>query len=192
MRALYDFLVDIPELQDNTINVAGNDIFLDTRFDEFSNRISHGTIVATPAKFDTPAEVGDTLIFHHHINMEDKYKFGDLYMVTFDPTEMSGHAYAVIKPSGETVMLGDWLFLKAEKAEKTEQKSASGLFLGIAEDDTVNTEAPLYSESPVTKELGISVGDIVGFDENSDYRIKLPNGDEVFRMKPWRMKYVKL
>jgi len=193
MQALYDFIVHIPKKLNDTIEVGGKELFLDTRFDEFSNRVSHGTVVATPAKYDTPAQAGDTIIFHHHINMEDKYlwdKDKEEYLVTFDPDSRSCQAFAVIKPSGEIITLANWVFLTAPPAEKKEEVSASGIFLGIAKEDTTNTEGVVRAKNMYIE--GIKVGDTVGFKENADYRITLPepHGD-VFRMHIDDIYYVK-
>lgn len=38
----------------------------------------------------------------------------------------------------------------------------------------------------------MSVGDVVGFEKNSDYRIKLDNGDIVYRMLVANISYVEV
>ena len=183
MRMLFEFLVKIPKKTEDTINVGGKELFLDTRFNEFENRVSYGEIVSLPAKFDTPAEVGDILVFHHHVNMEDKYHLeDDIYMVTYDPTARTCHAFACIKPNGEMRSLADWVFLTAPVKEKKEETSASGLFLGIAKEDTTNTEGPIHVSDGAAAELGLVQGTVVGFKPNADYRITLPDGTDVFRM----------
>jgi len=183
MRMLYEFLVKIPKKVKDTIEVGGKELFLDTRFNEFENRVSYGEIVALPAKFETGACVGDTLVFHHHVNMEDKYKMNDdIYMVTYDPENRTCHSFAYITPDGEMHPLANWVFLTAPKKEKKEETSESGLFLGIAKEDTTNTEGPIHSAKGAASELGLKKGSIVGFKPNADYRVTLPDGTDVFRM----------
>lgn len=194
MKPLYDFVVHISRKVNDSVEVGGQELFLDTRFDEFAHRVSVGTIVATPLKFDTPAEVGDTLIFHHHINMEDKYcidREKQHYVVTFDPDSRSCHAFGVIKPSGEIITLASWVFLDAPEEKKEEEKSESGLFLGYVEPDTTNTEGVVKAKNMYIED--IAVGDTVGFRENADYRIRLPepHGD-IFRMHIDDVYYVKV
>ena len=192
MKPLYDFIVHVPNRFANKYEYGTLKLQRDHRWDEFKDRVSHGTIKALPAKYDTVAEIGDTLIFHHHVNQQpDKYGMGDdHYMVTYTPFEMSCQAIAVIKEDGEVHMLSDWIFLDAPEAKKEELSSSSGLFLGIAEEDTNNDYAEVYCEGWGTDYLDLKVGEKVAFTKNADYRIVLPNGDNVFRMRPKDLLYV--
>lgn len=192
MRPLFEFIVKVPKLFEDTISVNGVELYKDTRFDDFKGRISYGEITAVPEKYDTPARVGDTLIFHHHVCQEtDKYGIGDdHYMVTYDPNERSCHAFGVIKPSGEIITLANWVFLEAPEEKSEEETSESGLFLGIIEPDTTNTEGVVKAKNHSITD--IEVGDTVGFRDNADYRIRLPepHGD-IFRMSINDIYYVK-
>lgn len=193
MKPLYDFVVRIPKLFDDEITVGGISIKKDMRWDDFESRIPYGEIVETPAKHNTPAKAGEILVFHHHISQQPN-KFGigdDLYLVGYSPTDYQGQAYATINPeTGEIKMLGDWIFLKALPDVVEEVTSASGLFLGHQKKEN-KKEAEVYCEGYGTEELGLKLGDVVGYTKNSDYRIKLPNGDEVYRCKPNDLMYVK-
>lgn len=196
MKALYEFVVRKKELFNESFEHGSLKLAKDPRWidDNFRERVPYGEILETPAKHPELAKFkGGLLVHHHHVNLEDKYSVGeDTYLVTYDPYELSGHAFAVIMPDGEVHMLGDWVFLSApEDVEKEEQQSSSGLFLGYEKKDDKDTEAELYCESQTTEELGIRVGDKIGFENKAAYRIKLPNGDEVFRMKPRFMLYVR-
>ena len=192
MRPLYDFFVKLEKPFEEEFKVGSLTLAKDMRFDDFEGRISYAEIVATPQKFGTDAEIGDLLIFHHHINQEkDKYRVdGDVMKVSYDPKNYQGQAYAAISPSGEVKMLGDWVFLRAVSQKQEEQASKSGLFLGYKTKED-NQEAEVYCEGTGTDELELKKGDLVGYSKNSDYRIKLPNGDEVFRMKPNDILYKK-
>ena len=77
MRPLYDFVVEVPKLFNDTVEVNGTQLFKDTRWDDFEGRISYGTIKAIPLKANVPSKVkvGDTLVFHHHVNQQPD-KFG--------------------------------------------------------------------------------------------------------------------
>jgi len=183
MRPLYDFVIHLDKRYDNELKHGGLSLVRDHRWDDFEDRISYGTIKATPAKYDTPAAIGDTLVFHHHVNQQpDKYGMGDdHYMVTFDPETRSCQAIAVIKPSGEIITLANWVLLDAPPAEKKEECSDSGLFLGYAEKDTTNTEGVVRAKNMFITD--VNIGDTVGFRNNADYRVRLPEPHgEVFRM----------
>lgn len=187
MQPLYDFHIKLEQyFKDDFKLSSGLVLHKDTRFDDFEGRISFAEIIGIPKKFETPAALGDTLVFHHHINQEpEKYEVGEgVARVSYDPLNYQGQAYAAIdKETGEVKMLGNWVFLKAVSRKQEENTSASGLFLGHKTEE-VKQEATVYCEGEGTEELGLNAGDLVGYSRNSDYLITLPNGDEVYRMKP--------
>ena len=188
MKPLYDFVVEIGKLYQDDIKLSdGTTLIKDTRFDDFEGRISYGTIKAIPAKWDIPekVQIGDTLVFHHHVNQQpDKFGLGDdCYLVAYHPTEIMGQAYMVIHQDGSVTVLGTWVILEAVPDVEEEVISAGGLYLGTQKVETKNEAVVLYP-SKGTEEAGIEVGDLVIYKQNADYRITLPDGSQVFRMKP--------
>jgi len=187
MRPLHDFIVEIPKLFKDTVEVDGVELFKDTRWDDFEGRISYGTIKAIPIKGDIPSnvKVGDTLVFHHHIGQQpDKFGIGeDRYLVSYHPTELTGQAYIVIHEDGSKTVLGDWVILEATEDKEIDITSDGGLFLGTEKVEAKQESVVLYP-SAGTEELGLEVGDLVVYGKNADYRITLPDGSQVFRMKP--------
>jgi co-chaperonin GroES (HSP10) len=187
MKPLFDFVIELPKAYEDTINVNGVELFKDTRFDDFSARVSYGTIKAIPAKWDIPekVQVGDTLVFHHHVNQQpDKYGLGDdCYLVAYHPTELAGQAYMVIHQDESVTVLGDWIILEATEDKEEDIVSEGGLFLGTQKVEAKN-EAVVLHTSVGTEELGLEVGNLVMYAKNADYRITLPDGSQVFRMKP--------
>mgnify|MGYP001040498639 FL=1 len=187
MRPLYDFIVHVPKLFGDTVEVAGIELIKDTRWDDFKGRVSYGTIKAIPAKADLPesVKVGDTLVFHHHVNQQpEKYGIGeDHYLVAWHPTEINGQAYMVIHEDESVTVLGDWVILEATEDKEVDVVSEGGLFLGT-ELVEAKQEAKVLYPSAGTEELGLEVGDLVMYGKNADYRITLPDGSQVFRMKP--------
>ena len=187
MKPLFDFIVHVPKLFGDTVEVAGIELIKDTRWDDFKGRVSYGTIKAIPAKADLPesVKVGDTLVFHHHVNQQPE-KFGigdDHYLVAWHPTEINGQAYMVIHEDNSVTVLGDWVILEATEDKEVDVVSAGGLFLGT-ELVEAKQEAKVLYPSAGTEELGLEVGDLVMYGKNADYRITLPDGTQVFRMKP--------
>jgi co-chaperonin GroES (HSP10) len=187
MKPLFDFIVHVPKLFGDTVEVAGIELIKDTRWDDFKGRVSYGTIKAIPAKADLPesVKVGDTLVFHHHVNQQPE-KFGigdDHYLVAWHPTEINGQAYMVIHEDDSVTVLGDWVILEATEDKEVDVVSEGGLFLGT-ELVEAKQEAKVLYPSAGTEELGLEVGDLVMYGKNADYRITLPDGSQVFRMKP--------
>ena len=114
MRALGMFVVRLPKKFKDTISIAGQEMYLASKFDEFGNRINYAEIVSTPARHEVGANPGDILYFHHHVcvvkslHLED-----DLYMVRYDPNRGYGyHASAYETPSGEIPLLSDCVFVE--------------------------------------------------------------------------------
>ena len=73
MNALNHFIVNVPKKHEDTIKLGDTEIFLESKFNEFDHRISHGEIVSTPLRYSVDAKPGDTLIFHHHVTMNKEY-----------------------------------------------------------------------------------------------------------------------
>ena len=66
MRTFDLFVVELERLVDDTITTdSGLELYIDTRFNEFENRITEGPVVAVPFKYETGVKPGDTLYFHH-------------------------------------------------------------------------------------------------------------------------------
>ena len=79
MKTLNVFVVELDKLINDTINVGGKELFIDTRFEmgEFNNRINEGVVVSPPAKHDTG--IKRTLYFLHHVVMQGGQKLFEDY-----------------------------------------------------------------------------------------------------------------
>ena len=72
-------------------------------------------------------------------------------------------------------------YISISSTKKKEASSESGLFLGYAEKDTTNTEGVVRAKNMFITD--VNIGDTVGFRNNADYRVRLPEPHgEVFRM----------
>ncbi len=67
MRPLKHFLVRVPNVTQDTVTLNGEEIYIDTKWDEFKHRTMEGEVVGVPEKYDTGVEIGDTMYFHHHV-----------------------------------------------------------------------------------------------------------------------------
>jgi hypothetical protein len=89
MKTFDLFIVKLDkQLEDTMTTPGGLELFIDTKFNEFENRIQEGPVVAAPFKYDTGVEVGDTLYFHHLVVLnEGQVLTGEPnhYTVRFDP-----------------------------------------------------------------------------------------------------------
>lgn len=185
MQSLHRFVVSVTgNTQDSVTTESGLTLFIDTRFNEFQHRVMEGTIVSTPAKYETGAKPGDTLYFHHRVVMEGGQLFEldekNQRMVNFDPdTPINSQAYAYkCQETGEIHQLVGWCLL-----DPIAPKGAESKFIEVVEksSDTC-TEGRVIWDSPWLQEEGISVGDVVGFRPNIDYAMKV-DGRDVVRLR---------
>ena len=167
------FIVRLPKKFKDTISIAGQEMYLASKFDEFGNRINYAEIVSTPARYEVDAKPGDILYFHHHVCVEKKYKLeDDLYMVQYDPN--GGY------------MLSDWVFVEAP--EKETEKVVEGII--IIEEEKDADHGFIKYAGPDLKYLGAAVGDKVYFSKHSDYTMEV-KGEPVWRMRHDDLLYVR-
>ena len=61
MKPIRYFIVKVDKAVNDTIEVAGQEMYLDTRFNEFSHRAFEGEVMGVPQRYKTGVSVGDTL-----------------------------------------------------------------------------------------------------------------------------------
>lgn len=179
MNPLHHFLVHIPKKFKDTIEIAGEKMYLDPKFREFENRYCYGEVVGIPEKHETPVRIGDTLYFHHHVVMDKNSEIeNDIYVVRY--SEHGGHgtqAYAY-KRGDEIKLFSDWIFVDLDKDD--EQVRESGIILLSA---PVKTRmATVLYNSDSLGEHGIFKGDRVCYAVNADYEMEF-DGRTVYRMR---------
>lgn len=179
MKTFNLFVVELKKLIKDTIKTKGGlELYVDNRFKEFEHRINEGPVVAVPFKFDTGVEEGDTLYFHHHVvinNGQPLTGSENHFLVMYDDNSaVSNQAIAYkCKETGKITPLSGWTLLEElEKKEETIKKEDNGLY-SVELKDAPTTKARVAFESKETEELGLKVGDIVGFKKGIDYRFKI-------------------
>lgn len=195
MKTLNIFVVELDKLINDTIDVGGKELFIDTRFEmgEFNNRVNEGKIVSPPIKWDTGAEKGDTLYFHHHVVIQGGQKlFGDdyndkNYICMYDHENiMANQAIAYKSQKDEKVnVIGEWIIMEPYYDDRV---SSSDLIEEVHLEDQKLEKGRLAFESEGSKELQVGVGDILGF-RGSPYRFSI-DGKEYIRMAKNFIDYV--
>lgn len=183
MKAIYDFFVRLPKAFNDEVEVGDTTIYIDPKWNEFENRKMEAEIVAVPLKYDTGAEVGDTLYFHHHVliagNGTRQRVQDDIYYVKYNPdNSQSTQAYAYKNKDGDVQLLSEWIFLDPED-QPDEEVTESGIITELKKPDFNQFGYVIY-DSPAVKELGLNAGDKVMIMKNADYRMKV-DGKEVYR-----------
>jgi len=194
MRTFDLFVVELEKRLNDTITTdSGLELYIDTRFNEFERRVTEGPVVAVPFKHDTGVEVGDTLYFHHLVVVNDGQPLtgeDNHYLVRFDPEHTVNNQAIAYKSAktGEIHPLAGWSLL--EGVEEHEEKESDIIEVVKLKDKPV-TKGMVAFQAPWVEELGLKVGDVVGFKKNMDYRIKI-DGEEYYRTPADRLMYVEI
>jgi len=192
MRTFDLFVVELKKTLDDTITTdSGLELYIDTRFNEFERRITEGPVVAVPFKYDTGVEVGDTLYFHHLVVINGGQPLtgeDDHYLVRYDPEHTVNNQAIAYKSAktGDIHPLAGWSLL--EGVEEEEEQLSDIIEVVKLKEEPV-TKGMVAFQAPWVEELGLEVGDVVGFKKNMDYRIKI-DGKEYYRTPVDRLMYV--
>jgi hypothetical protein len=201
MKPIRYFIVKVPKAVKDTIEVAGKEMYLDTRFNEFQHRAFEGEVVGVPEKYDTGVKVGDTLYFHHHVilggnhmvygnhqltaanDRKGQFIFGndDLYYVRwdggYDPHTCQAYAHKD-SVTGEVRLIGDWTFLTPAPDE---DELKSELLEIVQNKKTYNQYGFVRYPSAKLEELGLKPGDKVYIQKNADYEMEI-DGEKLYRV----------
>jgi len=190
MKSLNDFIVRVEKAFNDTLNLGDKEIYLDSKWNEFENRICYGEIVCAPSRLDTGAKPGDTLFFHHHVTTTEYYKLDeDLYVSSFGSFRPNSIAYRR-KEDNEIVMLGNWLFVEPWEVDKTDKVTDSGIITQLGINVKDRDVAKVVTPTSYLKEQGVVKGSIVGFSADADYKMILDDGSVVYRMTEDHLLYV--
>lgn len=192
MRALRHFVVEIPKTHNDKLKLGDKEIYIDTRFNEFDHRICYGTVVSPPELFDTGVSKGDTIFFHHHVTMNKSLSLGDnKYIVIYDHEHPQGsHAIAYRNSEGELKMLSGWVFVTPRLEIPTEEVTESGIIYDLGIKEVEDRTALVFMPNKELMDQGVKVGDVIGFDKDSDYKMKLDDDSIVYRMRVSDIAYV--
>lgn len=186
------FIVEMQKRVNDTITMDnGSEIYIDSRFDEFKYRVNEAPVVACPFNFDTGVKPGDTLYFHHLVSINEGQPltgYEDHYLVRYaEDATINNQAIAYKdQETGEIHPLGGWSVLEAVEEEKSVK---SDLIELVELEEKLPTKGRVAFSSPAVEELGLKVGDVVGFKENMDYRFKIDN-KEYYRTRAEDLLYV--
>lgn len=194
MRTFNFFVVELKKLVNDTITTdSGLELYIDSKHDdmgEFNYRVTEGPVVAAPFKYDTGVRVGDTLYFHHLVVMQGGQVLtgvDDHYIVKYNPEAISNQAIAYkCQDTGEIKPLTGWSLLEPVEEE---DKTKSDVIEIVQLKEKLPTKGRVAFTSSGIEEIGLKVGDVVGFKENRDYRIKI-DGKEYYRTRIEDLLYV--
>tara|TARA_R100001463_G_scaffold50674_4_gene101151 strand:- start:1627 stop:2217 length:591 start_codon:yes stop_codon:yes gene_type:complete len=193
MKTLNLFIVELKKIIKDTITTeSGFELYVDSKFEggEFEHRITEGPVVCAPLKYNTGVKKGDTIYFHHLVVVNDGQALtgvDDHYLIYYDDKNtINNQAIAYkCKDTGEIKPLAGWSLLEPVEEKK---KVESELIELVSLKEKLPTTGKVAFDAPWLKEMNISSGDIVGFQENRDYRIKI-DGKEYYRTRAEDLMY---
>lgn len=192
MKTLDLFVVELEkQIKDTITTKEGLTLYVDSRFNEFEHRVTEGPVVSAPLKHDTGVESGDTLYFHHLVVLnEGQVLTGEEnhYLVRYDPNHtINNQAIAYKNKDGKVKPLAGWTLLEA--VEQEELKTKSNVIEVVELKKKLPTKGRVAFTAPWIEDMGLEVGDVVGFKENRDYRLTI-DGKEYYRTRTEDLLYV--
>ena len=193
MKTLDLFVVELEkQLNDTMTTDGGLELYVDTRFNEFEHRVTEGPVVSPPIKHNTGVEPGDTLYFHHLVVLNEGQALTgheNQYLVRYDPDHTINNQAIGYKSSksGHIHPLAGWALL--EPVEQEELKTKSDVIEVVELKKALPTKGRVAFKAPWLEELGLKQGDVVGFKQNRDYRIKIDD-KEYYRTRKEDLLYV--
>tara|TARA_R110000824_G_scaffold45523_6_gene131683 strand:- start:1967 stop:2560 length:594 start_codon:yes stop_codon:yes gene_type:complete len=195
MKTLDLFVVELEKAINDTITTeSGLELYIDSKNFEnsqFEHRVTEGPVVSAPLRHDTGVEAGDTLYFHHLVVMNEGQVLtghDNHYLVRYDPEHtINNQAIAYKNKDGDVKPLAGWSLL--EPIEQEELKTKSDVVEIIELEKKLPTKGRVAFTAPWIEDLGVAVGDVVGFKENRDYRITI-DGQEYYRTRSEDFLYV--
>ena len=176
MRSIYNFIIESNQRYNNSTDVGGKELILNTEITErdymYTNRI--GKVKAIPALIKTPIKPGDKVILHHNVfrrwidirgNEKNSSSFINEGEYIVSPEQI--YAY---KRKSKWNCLDDYCFIKPLKDESKWSVLREQKLLG-----------ELVYSNEYLKALGLSVGDTVGFSPDSEYEFNI-EGQKLYRV----------
>ena len=176
MKSLYDFIVKpIGDKYKNTVEIAGKDIVVNTKIEnwKFVNRLAE--VIETPLAFKSGIKKGDKVVIHQNVfrtfyDMKGKkkksrsYFENDLYFCSLD------QVYLYKNKNGWNTV-GDRCFITPIKSNDSLTLDKERKLVGILKYGNKSLEA-----------LEINPGDLVGYTPNGEWEF-LVEGKRLYCMK---------
>jgi len=185
MKTFNLFVVKLEKTVNDTITTSGGlELYIDNKFNEFQNRVTEGPVVAVPFKYATGVKPGDTLYFHHLVVINEGQPLtgdDDHYLVRYDEDHAINNQAIAFKDqhTGAIHPLAGWSLLEAVEEEAVQESEVIEV---VQLKEKATTRGRVAFTSSGIEELGLEIGDVVGFQKNMDYRIKI-DGKEYYRTR---------
>ena len=194
MKTFNLFVVELKKTVKDTITTSGGlELYIDNKFNEFQNRVTEGPVVAVPFRYNTGVKPGDTLYFHHLVVINEGQPLtgnDNHYLIKYDEDHAINNQAIAFKDSdtGNIHPLAGWSLLEPIEEKKVKESEVIEV---VKFEKKLPTRGKVAFTSSGIEEIGLKVGDVVGFQKNMDYRIEI-EGKEYYRTRTEDLMYVEV
>ena len=183
MKPIKDyFFVKVEKTTEDTVNINGTEVFIDTSYDPMKLARQYGVIVETPISLsegvDMDIKEGDIVYCHHFlVEKENEVKFykQDLvYKIHWSDV------YCRVR-NGKLKMLHYWNFVEQKMENEEDFKTKSGIITKPITEE-IKYHGYIRHMNNWMKKQGVKEGDEVIFSENSEYDMNIM-GQKLMRMR---------
>ena len=180
MRLIDKFIIKADKNKNTKKKLGDLEIIIDNHFNPYDEThvTQDGEIVSVPAKYeDDRIKAGDTVYCHHHLchkENEIEYEGEKYYHLPMD-------LVYCFKRDGKIEMLRDYILIEPMLEDESKFKTTSGIYITYQTPQELDMGVLAYVNED-TKKLGLDKGDVVCWEEHSDYAIYI-DGAKYFRMR---------
>ena len=176
MKSVYDFIIEpLGETYNNKKNVAGKELVLNTKIENYKFINNVAKVLETPLAYDTPINKGDLILIHHNVfrtfydvkgikKKSRSYFKDDSYFCALEQIYL-------YNPGDKWRSVNDRCFIKPLESKDSLRTDKEQKLVGILKIGNSSLE-----------ELGINEGDCVGYTPYGEYDFVV-NEERLYCMK---------
>ena len=176
MKSVYDFIIEpLGETYNNKKNVAGKELVLNTKIENYKFINNVAKVLETPLAYDTPINKGDLILIHHNVfrtfydvkgikKKSRSYFKDDSYFCALDQIYL-------YNPGDKWRSVNDRCFIKPLESKDSLRTDKEQKLVGILKIGNSSLE-----------ELRITPGHIVTFKAGSEWEFNI-DGERLYCMK---------
>jgi co-chaperonin GroES (HSP10) len=191
-QAIKYFLIRVPKTHNDTIKLkSGIELAVDAKWDEKSNRIHDGIVVAPPKKLEGVVQRGARVWFHHMVtHLQRKQNVHqDVYYAFYDgrmENSIECQVIAYQNPNEQITPL-NW-FILVKPTESSQKVTSSVISVVNLKNLIDNIGQVCFINDQTAKYFDLKVGDVVRYSDNSCYEVKI-DGELYYRVRPQNVMY---
>lgn len=171
MRSIYDFIIEpLGNRYDNTTKVGEVNLITNTSIESWKHVNNYAKVIETPVGINTPIKKGDTIVVHQNV-----------FRTFYDMKGKKKNSRSFLEDN-KFICAVDQIYLYKSKSHNPWRALGDRCFVVPVEntDDFSNDKTePLIGilriDNSSLNELGMRVGDVLGFTPNSEWEFSVDN-----------------